>query len=76
MFIVEDDKLYGDLLRYHLALNPDNEVFLYRSGQECLDHLYLNPDFISLDYSLPDMSGLDILRKIREYNPKLPVVMG
>ncbi len=75
VFIVEDDKLYGDLLRYHLALNPDNEVFLYRSGQECLDHLYLNPDFISLDYSLPDMSGLDILRKIREFNPKLPVVM-
>ncbi|HSG68382.1 MAG TPA: sigma-54 dependent transcriptional regulator [Bacteroidales bacterium] len=75
VFIVEDDKLYGDLLRYHLSLNPDNEVILYRSGQECLDHLYLNPDFISLDYSLPDMSGLDILRKIREYNPKLPVVI-
>ena len=75
VFIVEDDKLYGDLLRYHLSLNPDNEVFLFRSGQECLDNLYLNPDFISLDYSLPDMSGLEILQKIREYNPKLPVVM-
>jgi DNA-binding NtrC family response regulator len=75
VFIVEDDKLYGDLLRYHLSLNPDNEVFLFRSGQECLDNLYLNPDFISLDYSLPDMSGMDILQKIREYNPKLPVVI-
>jgi len=75
VFIVEDDKLYGDLLRYHLSLNPDNEVFLFNSGQDCLDHLYLNPDFISLDYSLPDMSGLDILQKIRAYNPKLPVVM-
>jgi len=75
VFIVEDDKLYGDLLRYHLSLNPDNEVFLFNSGQDCLDNLYLNPDFISLDYSLPDMSGLDILRKIRAYNSKLPVVM-
>jgi DNA-binding NtrC family response regulator len=75
VFIVEDDKLYGDLLRYHLSLNPDNEVFLFRSGQECLDNLYLNPDFISLDYSLPDMSGMDILQKIREYNPKMPVVI-
>jgi two-component system response regulator AtoC len=75
VFIVEDDKLYGDLLRYHLSLNPDNEVTLFNSGQDCLDNLYLNPDFISLDYSLPDMSGLQILQKIREYNPKLPVVM-
>ncbi|MEN8225282.1 MAG: sigma-54 dependent transcriptional regulator [Bacteroidota bacterium] len=75
VFIVEDDKLYGDLLRYHLSLNPDNEVFLFNSGQSCLDNLYLNPDFISLDYSLPDMSGLEILQKIREYNPKLPVVI-
>lgn len=75
VFIVEDDKLYGDLLRYHLSLNPDNEVFLFNSGQDCLDNLYLNPDFISLDYSLPDMSGLEILQKIREYNPKLPVVI-
>ena len=75
VFIVEDDKLYGDLLRYHLSLNPDNEVFLFNSGQGCLDSLYLNPDFISLDYSLPDMSGLEILKKIHEYNPKLPVVM-
>lgn len=75
VFIVEDDKLYGDLLRYHLSLNPDNEVFLFNSGQDCLDNLYLNPDFISLDYSLPDMSGLEILQKIREYNPKMPVVI-
>jgi len=75
VFIVEDDKLYGDLLRYHLSLNPDNEVFLYANGQDCIDNLYQNPDFISLDYSLPDTSGLEVLQKIHEYNPNLPVVI-
>ena len=75
VFIVEDDKLYGEMLRYHLALNPDNEVFLFTTGKECLDNLYLDPDFISLDYSLPDTSGLDVLQKIHAYNPKLPVVI-
>lgn len=75
VFIVEDDKLYGDMLRYHLALNPDNEVVLFSTGKECIDNLYQDPDFISLDYSLPDMSGLDVLQKISGYNGKLPVVI-
>ncbi len=75
VFIVEDDKLYGEMLRYHLALNPDNDVLLFRTGKECLDNLYRDPDFISLDYSLPDISGLEVLQKIHEYNPKLPVVI-
>ncbi|MEE4257660.1 MAG: sigma-54 dependent transcriptional regulator [Bacteroidales bacterium] len=75
VFIVEDDKLYGDMLRYHLALNPDNEVFLYSTGKECIDNLYRDPDFISLDYSLPDTSGLEVMQKIHGYNAKLPVVI-
>jgi len=75
VFIVEDDKLYGEMLRYHLALNPDNEVLLFSTGKECIDNLYQDPDFISLDYSLPDMSGLDVLQKIHAYNQKLPVVI-
>lgn len=75
VFIVEDDKLYGDMLRYHLALNPDNEVLLFATGKDCIDNLYQDPDFISLDYSLPDMSGLDVLQKIRAYNNKIPVVI-
>ena len=64
VFIVEDDKLYGEMLRYHLALNPDNEVILYATGKECIENLYLDPDFISLDYSLPDTSGLEVMQKI------------
>ena len=75
VFIIEDDKLYGEMLRFHLSLNPDNEVFFFRSGKECIDNLYLNPDFISLDYSLPDTSGLDILKKTQAFKPGLPVVM-
>jgi two-component system response regulator AtoC len=75
VFIIEDDKIYGEMLRFHFSLNPDNEVFLFHSGKECIDNLYLNPDFISLDYSLPDTSGLDILKKIQAFKPGLPVVM-
>ncbi|MEO8815990.1 MAG: response regulator transcription factor [Mycobacterium sp.] len=32
------------------------------------------PDVVVLDVMLPDMSGLDVLRKLRELNPRLPVL--
>ena len=33
------------------------------------------PDVVVLDVMLPDMSGLDVLRKLREDNPLLPVLL-
>lgn len=75
IFIVEDDLLYGEMLRHHLALNPDNEVYLYRNGEECLKNMYREPNMVSLDYSLPDMSGLDIMRRIKKDFPDIPVII-
>ncbi|UBM62058.1 sigma-54 dependent transcriptional regulator [Candidatus Sulfidibacterium hydrothermale] len=75
IFIVEDDHFYGELLKRHLELNPDNEVFLFQTGKECLDNLYKKPDVISLDYGLPDMRGDRVLKKIKEDYPDLPVII-
>lgn len=75
IFITEDDMLYGEMLKYHLSLNPDNEVHLFRNGQECLKNLYRMPALITLDYSLPDMSGLEVMRQIKKENPEIPVVI-
>jgi len=75
IFVVEDDLFYGELLKRHLALNPDNEVYLFKTGKECLDKLYLKPDVISLDYGLPDVSGDKVLKKIKEDYPELPVII-
>jgi len=33
------------------------------------------PDAVVLDVMLPDMSGLEVLRKIREHSPELPVLL-
>ncbi len=33
------------------------------------------PDAVVLDVMLPDMSGLDVLRRLREHSPELPVLL-
>lgn len=75
IFIVEDDEWYGEILQYHLSLNPDYEVTLFKSGKECLSNMSLKPDLITLDFSLPDLTGDKLFKKIRDINPQLPVIM-
>lgn len=75
IFIVEDDPWYGEVLKYHLSLNPDYEVFLFSEGNECLKNLYLNPDVITLDFHLPGTTGEVLMSKIKAQNSAIPVVI-
>ena len=75
IFIVEDDVMYAKILSYHLSQNPDYDVTVFTSGKELLANLYKGPSAISLDFNLPDMSGFDVLKRIREFDPELPVVI-
>src|SRR6266536_215552 len=74
IFIVEDDPWYGEILEYHLSLNPDYQIFRFNNGKECLNNLQKKPDLITIDYSLPDMNGSDLFRQIHQVNPELPVI--
>jgi two-component system response regulator AtoC len=75
IFIVEDDPWYGGLLAYHLGLNPDYEIEKFTTGSECLLNLHKKPDIITLDHSLPDIPGNEVLKKIREQLPGTHVII-
>lgn len=75
IFIVEDDVWYGEVLEYQLKLNPEYSVERFASGKECLDNLHQKPDLVTLDYSLQDMLGIEVLKKIKTEDPEIPVVM-
>jgi len=75
IFIVEDDPMYGQILEYGLTLNPDYKVEIYTTGRECLNNLYKNPSVITLDYTLPDMEGNAVLKKIRQGRAEIPVII-
>jgi len=75
IFIVEDDPWYGEILAYHLDLNPDYKVTRFESGKDCLAKMHLKPDLVTIDFSLPDITGDDLFRRIREVSPQVPVIV-
>jgi len=75
IFVVEDDPAYLKFLDYILSLNPDFDVKLFDTGQACLDNLHLKPAIITLDYSLPDLGGEEILKNIKEFDPNIHVII-
>lgn len=75
IFVVEDDPAYTKFLKYVLGLNPDFEVDYYTTGKDCLANLYKNPTILTLDYSLPDMPGEEVLSQIRSQDPNINVII-
>ncbi len=75
IFIVEDDKWYGEILQYHLSLNPDYQITRFMNGKDCLSELHQKPDLITIDYSLPDMNGAELLKKVQQASPGTPVIV-
>jgi len=75
IMIVEDDPWYGKILQHHLSLNPDYKVSRFLTGKECLENLHQKPDLVTIDFSLPDMDGDALFKKIKEYSPDLPIIV-
>jgi two-component system response regulator AtoC len=75
IFILEDDTWYGSMLHHYLSLNPDYDVRRFENSAEFFNHLHEVPDVVTLDYSLPDMAGDEVLKKIRETYPSIQVLV-
>lgn len=75
IFVVEDDEWYNRLLVHTLSLNPDYEIQSFTTGKDCLANLHQEPDVVTLDYRLPDMKGLDVLKQIKEINEDVQIIL-
>ncbi len=75
IFVVEDSEWYNRLLVHTLSLNPDYEIKSFYNGKDLLNCLFESPDIITLDYRLPDLTGLEVLKRIREENNDVQVIL-
>lgn len=75
IFILDDDLLYSSMLEHFLSLNPDYSVTKFNDEEEFFKNLYLCPEIVTLDYALKKMNGAQALKKIKEYNSEIEVIM-
>jgi CheY-like chemotaxis protein len=74
VLIVEDEPALR--LSYERAFNPRYDLVFASTGAEALEQLEEHkPDVAVLDMRLPDTDGVDLLRRIRESQPELPVII-
>jgi two-component system, OmpR family, KDP operon response regulator KdpE len=74
ILVVDDEPPIRKLLRMGLT-SQGYEVLDAANGRTALELLAKNPDLVILDLGLPDIDGLDLLRRIRHRRENLPVVV-
>jgi two-component system, OmpR family, alkaline phosphatase synthesis response regulator PhoP len=75
ILLVEDDPQITALLHLHLN-SPAHSVTSSERGKDALKKIEQNHyDLIILDITLPDISGLQICKQLREQDNKTPIIM-
>ncbi len=75
IFVVDDNGMFIKVLCKHLSENENYELVPIMSGRECLSRLGEKPDIVSLDYTLPDSNGRDLLMRIKSELPDTQVII-
>lgn len=75
ILLIEDDEVWCQSIRD--ALLPDNIQCEYvDNGFDALDRLkFYHFDLVIIDWGLPGISGVDVLRQYRDVGGKVPVLM-
>ena len=75
LLIIDDDEALRETLKLYFK-NDGFEIFVADGGKSGLNKLEeVNPDVVLCDIKMPDMSGLEVLDKIKEFDESIQVIM-
>ena len=75
--VVDDDTLIRDLTVTALAYCVNREVMSFGSGKQAWQYIQdgNDVDIVITDVDMPDMSGFDLMNKVREKHPDKTVII-
>jgi DNA-binding response OmpR family regulator len=76
--LLVDDDLHIRSLGREILEKMGYEVETAENGEEVFEKFYQGqpPDLVILDYNLPDMSGLEVVQKLKTSSPETEVLMA
>lgn len=79
VLLVDDEQAFVDTLAMRLRMRSLEVEAVYDGSQALAFLMDLpveeEPDAIVLDLKMPDMSGLEVLRRVKKYYPRIEVIM-
>jgi two-component system, OmpR family, response regulator len=75
VLVVDDEAVLAEMVSMALRYEGWNITTAADGASAISSARGTRPDAVVLDIMLPDMSGLDVLRQLREHSPHLPVLL-
>lgn len=75
IFIVDDEEAILKMLTHWCKNQWGYDVKTFSNGTDAINALSGNADLVLLDIMLPDINGNEVLGKIKQKYPSLPVIM-
>lgn len=75
VFIVDDEQSIAKLLSFWVKDKWGYEVEIFPNSEAMLKKLSSKPDIILLDIMLPGLDGIETLKRIKQIDEHLPVIM-
>lgn len=77
IFLVDDNRLMVTDLKHFLSnrFGTDLNISVFNDGESCIAKIDKDTHIVILDYFLDGKNGLEVLKLIKEINPKTEVIM-
>ncbi len=75
IFIVDDELAISKLLSYWVRDKWKYKSEEFSNAEDMLKRLPVKPDLVLLDIMLPGLNGVEALKRIKQFDPNLPVIM-